>query len=405
MAILPTVALSLGAIFFLGVAGFVFRHRGGVGANALMVFLLAAGFWSILHGAEFLIADPQRQEMWGDIKYLGVVAIPPSILVFAVQYTGRRSRLGPFSFGLLMVEPLVVLALLFNPSTHDLVRSVPDDAPYGAYFPSIVGPVFVVHAAYSYALVVVAMSWLIIVLLRVSKKHRLRAWALIIICSSPLVLNIAYILRVIPLKIDPTPFAFSIAALVLVWGFFRFRLNELVPVGRRQVVDRIPDAVLVLDTQGRVMDANPAAARLTGQVESALVGRDVIAVLPQLRALADGTPVTQQAAGTCRVRTGAGVDLDLAVTVSPLPDDRSDPTGRLVVLRDITVQRDVERRLRELVRERSATIETLRRGLYPVNMPAIPGVQVAAVLDPAEAETSIGGDFWMFGLWAVGRGR
>ncbi len=391
--VVPLVALGLGAIFFFLVAVYVFRHRGGVGANALISFLLAAGFWSVCHGVEVSLADPQMQELLGDIKYLGVVSVPPSVLVFAMQYTGRSSRLALPSLSLLLVEPLTVLGLLFSPTTHDLVRSVPDDAPYGAYYPSLTGPIFIIHAAYSYALVLVATTWLTVVLLRVSRTHKLRSWVLIGVCCAPLLLNLAYVLGVFPLDIDPTPFAFLVAAFVLVWGFFRFRLNEMVPVARRQVVDRIPDAVLVLDSQGRVMDANPAAARLTGHSEAALVGRDVVAVLPQLRALADGTAATEQAAGTCRVRSGTGQDLDLAVTISPLPDDRADPTGRLVVLRDITVQRDVERRLRELVRERSATIETLRRGLYPVNMPAIPGVQVAAILDPAEAETSIGGDF------------
>ena len=83
--------------------------------------------------------------------------------------------------------------------------------------------------------------------------------------------------------------------------------------------------------------------------------------------------------------------LDLSVTVSPLPGGGAPPSGRLVVLRDVTAQRDVERRLRELVDERTGIIETLRRGLYPLRLPEIPGLMVAAALDPAEAETSIGG--------------
>ena len=79
--------------------------------------------------------------------------------------------------------------------------------------------------------------------------------------------------------------------------------------------------------------------------------------------------------------------------MSPLPDDNSTVTGRLVVLRDVTCQRDVERRLRELLEERTRTIATLQRGLYPTRVPDVPGIDIAAVLSPAEVETNVGGDF------------
>ena len=65
--------------------------------------------------------------------------------------------------------------------------------------------------------------------------------------------------------VDPTPFLFLITAFVLVWGFFRLRLLNLVPVARSLVLEQMADGVLVLDLFGRVVDANPAASRLLGR--------------------------------------------------------------------------------------------------------------------------------------------
>jgi sigma-B regulation protein RsbU (phosphoserine phosphatase) len=176
---------------------------------------------------------------------------------------------------------------------------------------------------------------------------------------------------------------------VLVWGFFRFRLSELLPVGRRQVVDRLPDAVLVLDVHGRIVDCNPSSSALVELPRRDLVGRRVTDLLPELAPM---LALSTDATGRCRLATSQG-PVDLAVTLSPLTDDHAARKGMLVVLRDITRHREAERHLRELLQERTSTIATLQRGLYPAQRPEVPGVDVAAVLNPAEAETNVGGDF------------
>ncbi len=397
------VALGLAAGLYIAIAAFVWSHRRAVGGRALTLLLLAAGTWTICGAVEVSLLDPQAQELWGDIKYLGIVALPPALLAFALEYTGRRRRMGRRAVAALSIEPVLVLLAIWLPPTHHLVRYVPADAPYGEFAVAEAGPLFWVHAVYSYVVILAALAMLVLALLKVSRRYA-RAWLLIGSALLPLLLNLAYTLRLTDrLDVDPTPLGFSVTGLVLVWGFFRFRLLELIPVGRKQVVERIPDAVVVLDTHGHIADANPAAAHLTGVSVSGLVGRDLLDMLPQLSSLLGSTGASRQALGGCRAKRSDGVTVDLAVTVSPLPDESHAPTGRLVVLRDVTAQRDVERRLRELVAERTATLETLQRGLYPARAPEIPGLSVAAVLDPAEADTSIGGDF--VDVRACGEGR
>lgn len=397
------VALGLAAGLYVAIAAFVWSHREAVGGRALTLLLLAAGTWTICGAVEVSLLDPRSQELWGDIKYVGIVALPPALLAFAVEYTGRRRRMGRRAVALLAIEPVLVLLAIWLPSTHRLVRYVPRDAPYGHYAVAQAGPLFWVHAVYSYVLILLAVVLLVQALLRVQRRYA-KAWLLIGSALLPLLLNVVYTLHLTDrLGVDPTPLGFSVTGLVLVWGFFRFRLLEIVPVGRKLVVERIPDAVVVLDRSGHVVDANPAAARLTDGRVSALIGRDLLDVLPQLAPLIDGTGASQHAFGSCRAKRADGVVVDLAVTISPLPDELHAPTGRLVVLRDVTAQRDVERRLRELVTERTATLETLQRGLYPARVPDMPGLSVAAVLDPAEADISIGGDF--VDVRASGEGR
>ena len=391
--LVPLVAaLGVGAALYVGVAAFVWRHRRAVGGRPLTVVLLSAGVWTVCYLVEVNASDRGTVELWASLKYVGIVLLPPSMLSFALAYSGRRRRMGRLRVALLLVEPIVVLGALAIPATHDLVRSLPASAPAGQPLVADVGPLFWVHLLYSYAMLTVGFGLLVAGLLRVSRRYRRQALTVILSALLPFALNAGYNLALPGLdRYDLTPIGFSITGFVLVWGFFRFRLLDLLPVGRRQVVDRLPDAVLVLDARDRVVDSNPAASALVGIAAPDLVGRDVLDVVPVLETLLRQQAPTRTS--PCRLEAEDGVAVDLEVTVSPLTDDSSTPTGRLVVLRDVTRQRDVERRLRELLQERTSTIATLQRGLYPTQLPDVPGIDIAAVLSPAEAETNVGGDF------------
>jgi len=392
------VALVLGALVYVGVAAYVWQHRRAVGGRALTVLLLSACVWTLCYAVEVRADTAGAIELWADLKYVGIVLLPPSLLTFALQYSGRRRRIGRRAVAALLVEPLVVLgALAFGP-THDLVRSI-----NGTTGRVDVGPIFWAHLVYSYVMLLAGIGLLGLSLLRVSRRYLRQTLILGASALLPLVLNAGFNLNVPGLRrYDLTPIGFTVTGFVLVWGFFRFRLLDLLPAGRRHVVDRLPDAVLVLDAHGRVVDANPAAAALVGAGAGGLVGRDLVEVLPELAALLAPLPATAAGSGDCRIERD-GRSLDLVVSHSPLPDEVSTPTGRLVVVRDVTAAQDADRRLRELLAERTATIATLQRGLYPSRLPLVPGVDVAAVLSPAEADTNVGGDFVDVRAGAPGR--
>lgn len=384
-------ALLAGAAAYIGVAAYVWTNRRAAAARALAVLTLAAGAWTLCYALEVSVQSVEQAELWGDLKYVGIVLVPPSMWAFALEYTGRRRRLLRRDVGILLIEPVLLLGALAVPATHDLVRSA--TVQDGGQLVIASGPLFWLHLVYSYALMLAATFVLVQGLLRVTDRHRVAAWALIVAVLTPMVLNALYNLQVPGMDlVDLTPIAFSVTGLVLVWGLFRFRLLDLIPLGRKKIVDRIPDSVLVLDAAGRVVDVNPAALGLLQLPPRRVTGRPVLELLPALTPLVAAGAIGA-VSGSCVISVPGRSAVDLAVTVSPLPDERHTPTGHLLVLRDVTSQHDVERRLRDLVAERTATIAVLQRGLYPQRVPEVPGADVAALLSPAEAETNVGGDF------------
>src|SRR6266508_2322786 len=284
-----------GAAFFAVAVGYVWRRRGDALAVSLLGMLLAGLEWSVAYALELSAGDVAHRQFWGDLKYVGICLLTPAWLAFVFHYLGRTRWPTRLVAALLAVEPLTVLVLLANDATHDLVRYY---TPEGG---------------------AVAEA------------------------------NLLFNLRVGPFgQVDLSPFAFTVTAAVLVFGVFRFGLLDQRPMARSQIFETIPDPVLVLDPYGRVIDANPAAARLVGLPVPAAVGQPAVRLLPAL-----GDRAVGQATASEITVAGRTYDVD----VSSLPGRPGRRGGQLVVARDVTERRQAEQDIRTaLERERVAAV-------------------------------------------------
>src|SRR5439155_16926968 len=145
-------------------------------------------------------------------------------------------------------------------------------------------------------------------------------------------------------RFDLTAFGFVITALIIVWGVLRVRLLDIVPVARGVGLGTLVDAVLVLDAFDRVADLNPAGERVIQSTVATAIGHPVDRVLPELAVILDGSPRTRPINVELRLDAEAGFS-DYEVTVTSLPDQGGRPSGRLVVLRDISERKLAEERL------------------------------------------------------------
>lgn len=389
--------MVVAGVVLAGLALYVARRRGSPAGRSLAVLLLAVAWWGLAYAVELSMEDLDAKSLWGDLKYLGVVAVPPAWFVFVLQYTRRAQRLTRGLLLLLVVEPLVILALLAVPATHDLIRYYrPADA--GEPLPVVQsGPVFWVHLVIAYTLVVVATSIFVVTLVRVSRVYLTLSVVLVAAGLLPWTLNALYNLGVGALaRVDLTPFAFVLTGGVLVWGLHRERLVNLTPVARSLVVETMADAVVVLDAFRRVVDVNPAAADILGVRRGEAVGMPLAELLRDHPSLAE-----QYLLSDPRLPSLVEVTLPVQGGVrhfdaqrQPLPDRAGRTAGELVVLRDVTERRAAEEQLRQLLGERTRIATALQGSLLPPALPHVDGVALGARYRPAGDGREIGGDFY-----------
>lgn len=322
-------------------AVFVARRRGAVGRTGLVAVLVGSAIWGLAYGVELGSVTRAGWELWGAVKYLGILLLPPAWLIFSLEYTGRDLSVTSRLLAALSVEPAVVLMVLAVPSARHLVRSYPAWSS-SALVEVQLGPVFYVLLVYSAFLAALGTGFLTLTLMRISTAYRRQSMVLLSAVALVWLTNVLATVGVGPFRIvDPTPPALAVGALMLILGVFRFDLLDLVPVARTLLTETMPDPVLVLDAHHRVIDHNPAAELLLRVSEPALLGARFEQLLgAELPAAGHDWPTRHEL-----TLAAVGGERIFELDVSVLGDERNDHAGHLVVLRDVTARKQAEARL------------------------------------------------------------
>src|SRR5919112_1592970 len=323
------------------------RRRGTPGATALAVLMAAGAVWAVAYALSLGTAEPSMRLLWGEIKYLGIVAVPPAWLIFALQYTGREGWVTRRTLTLLAVEPAVTLILTFTNEAHGLFWSSREPRTTGPFpiIEAVYGPLFWVHLSYSYLLLLVGTVFLAQALLSSVHLYREQRIALVVGTSMPWVINAVNVSGLVSVgSPNPVPLAFAVAGVVFAWPLFRYGPLDLVSVARDVVVEGMGDGVIVLDAQDRVVDLNPAAQHILSCPFSEAVGHPVARIMPGQVTLLKRHQGSEEAHGEAALGSDSAPRY-YDIVISSLQARNLARAGRLISLRDITERKGLEQRL------------------------------------------------------------
>ncbi len=241
----------------------IWQRRRSPGAVIALVFLGGVIVWLGGYSLELFSTSAEMMLLYGRIQYLGIVTVPGTWLAFVLAYTGRSRVLGKRWWLLLLIEPALVVALVWTNDLHHLmVRQAQSVLVSGYYLLEITsrGPVFWMHVAYSYVIMLVATVLMAQVVLRAPGLYRHQVMLILLGVAAPWAANFLYLTG--ETTVDFTPVGFGVTALVLALSLTRFQLFDIVPIARDILIDTIKDGLVVVDRAGRVVDANRAAVML-----------------------------------------------------------------------------------------------------------------------------------------------
>ena len=206
------------------------------------------------------------------------------------------------------------------------------------------GPLYWVHIVSMYVLVFVATT---LYVSQWSTSTGLRRRQAAILAMTPAVgvgANLLLLLDAGLLGFDPTPVGVIIGVLLMGWALYRTEFLDITPIARQTVVERMADAVVILDDRDRVVDWNRAALDRFG-VESPRAGMATEEFFHALQADTLGELSAIDRAETQVSFELGGRQRHLSMSISPIEGDRTEPLGRVIVARDVTAEKAREQQL------------------------------------------------------------
>jgi len=310
------------------------------------LLMTAATLWTLGSIGEIMSTGLAAKYFFVCIEYPGIVTVPVAWFFIVLHYTGGSRYLTRKTIPLFFIVPaLSVILVLTNPLHHlyysGFVLALENGLVIGIF---LHGPLFWIHVGYSYGLSMLGLALVLIRLFTVYGLYRRQMLMLLLACAIPVMANITYVFSLGSFGQDFTPLMFTLSGLIVAFGILRYRLFSLSPVAYSRVFRTIRDGVVVTDSDGRIVDVNPAAETIFASPASVIIARTVDEFLPP------GTPFSffrekKPDAGPAEVTLQRN-DQSLYYDTYCVPlDPGAQKSGHLIILRDVTRRKQAENAL------------------------------------------------------------
>jgi two-component system sensor histidine kinase HupT/HoxJ len=337
------------------------RSRLHVGAACLV---MCAGLWILSLSLRRLSSDPIVSAIALHLEMLTSTFAGPFFLVSMGFFTrhpafteGRGALATVFS-----LYGAFYLVFLTNP-WHGLLIADPRSALAGEHPTQWAGPLFWVQQVWVLLADVLGFA-LCAYAVRHARTRDERRRPLLVIAGvlCPVVAHLLFLAHWQPFDFTLAPAASGLAILLFARGIPHHGLLEAQPIVRGDLIEHLPDALVLADAAGAVLDANVAAEAILGRSRSDLRGKPLAEVFAALAVGDEGNALAARVTSLplvgARVQgelhTRAGRHLE--VTAGAVGALGSHPAGRFVAFHDRTVQRENEQRFRERQKLESAGI-------------------------------------------------
>ena len=339
LTMLATVGVSA------GLSVYAWHHRSVPGATPLAGSMLLVVAWIAGIGMAVFSPDPESARLWYSAQFLAMAFMPVTFLAMVLEHVGLKSWLTRYRLAMLTVIPLTMQVAMRIHTEWIVIMHFTESPPIRglAWLP---GPWYPIFSAHSYLLFFAGMFLLTRRVIQSVGTFRKQALALIGGALLPVLGSVIAEQRLIPSTwialVYPVFFMFK--DLTYSWALFRYGLLDLVPIARNLVVELLDDPVFVLDAQNRIVDLNPVAGTVIGCLASAAIGQPATHILQPWWSLFDAQH-NNHSSNLLIQLPGQDSDRHFDVHISPLADHYNRVQGHIVVLHDITLLMEGNRRL------------------------------------------------------------
>lgn len=352
----PVIALPLFCAVFgsVAVGAYVWARgpasRARPDVRAFFAIIVGASLWSGGYALQLFSPTQSLGETAAGIALIGTVVLSVAWPVFVLVFTGNeRWASRRWIAALSAVPALTVFVGFAMPDSGLLVLDT--DTSAAVWGVAQYGVVLTAFAAYAVVTELVGFTLLVDGVRRSSGIRRRQHLAVLLAGLLPIAASGVPLLAPGLLPYNPTPVVFAVFVPILAWTITRYRLFELVPVARKQVLEGLSDPVVAFDMRADVAYANASMRALLDRGD--VVGRPIDEVFGDWPEMTEEVVTAEETVEFHVDRDGEKRYFDGRSGSLESADGRT--LGHVVVLREVTDRVRYETRFRTLI-ERSSSL-------------------------------------------------
>ncbi|MEO1288500.1 MAG: histidine kinase N-terminal 7TM domain-containing protein [Chloroflexota bacterium] len=350
------VMLNLaGAIGASALAIFSLQNRHLRASRTFAFWMICAAIWSGGAGLSAISSTNEQAIFWmHSVRYTGIMFATSALVLFALDYTGNWHHLTRFHWFALISVLVISVTFVWIPN-HPFFWNDLETMQIGAFWFTTGGTAGIAYWSYVFAGFIFGTYALIVLLRHVYaglEYYRWRVMALIGGTLLPMVASLWVTIQFqIGMHVDIS--ASTIVITSSLWGalIFRNQLLEMMPIAYDAIVKQVAEAVMIVDTKGRLVELNPVATDFLGRSRPSVIGQLASSVFSDYPALLAYQTQDEGQSSELEVQRGQKTYY-YDVRIAPLRDVKQMTTGYLITLHDVTQRHLAEQNRLALATER-----------------------------------------------------
>jgi signal transduction histidine kinase len=344
---LAVLELLVGVFAAAGTA-ITWAYREQPAGRPLIALFAAGSGYAFASGLNVLVADPLVQHLLHNLTYpLGFI-VSGAVLYLAIEFTQWQSSQRRAVVVALVTIVAVDFALAVTDPVHNLYITERIITAEGGFERTAAntGTLFWVRSLLGFAIATAGLGLMLIYFPSARGIYRKQSAVIVVAYLIGLGAFLWQTFSPVHAAFDVATVGLLIGAVLILWALFYTEFLEIVPIAQRTLMDSIETAVIALDGRDRIVDLNRRAGAVFDLDDESIGARiDRVDgfgfdVSECLGATADGEQVVETQRDGSRRYYG--------VRVAPIEEERTsvaEPLGRLLLVRDITEQKEREREL------------------------------------------------------------
>lgn len=249
--------------FVMGV--YIFLKRKDAISKMLVLLFLSLGIWSLFYGLELTANNPWTIKKFLHLQYIGIVNIPVLWLLYTLTFKKGINKKYRKIKSLLFIVPIITFCMVLTNDSHFLFYSKSEFVSLDNHLihSFVKGPFYYLHVVYSYLIIVLGMILSLKMLKQAKKNERSNILYMFYSAIVPLLVSMIYVFDLKFLgQIDLTPLAFLMSGLLLAYGSFKNDIFDFKPIIQTLVYETLTNPIFVFDKKSILIETNLKADEL-----------------------------------------------------------------------------------------------------------------------------------------------